>query len=285
MQGKIEVGGQAVIEGVMMRSPNYVAVSARTDRGIVTKRERLRKKKAFFKWPFVRGVVGLFEMLVIGMKALTWSANQAGDEDEQMSTMDIVLVFVFSFLFVVVGFIVAPFYVTKLIVGSSGVLFNLVDGLIRVGVFVVYLLVISMMKDVKTVFQYHGAEHKAVNCYEAGLKLNVKNCQKYKTLHPRCGTSFIVIVLVVSILVFSLITGSVVVRLMSRILLLPVIAGLSFEFLKFAGKHHKNIIVRLLNYPGMLIQKVTTKEPDDKQVEVAIKSLKEVLRLEKGKSI
>ncbi|MBW3003881.1 DUF1385 domain-containing protein [Candidatus Woesearchaeota archaeon] len=273
---KQEIGGQAVIEGVMMRSPTDLTIAVRKeDNSIVTKKERIRRLKKPFRAPFIRGIVSLVDTVVIGIKALTWSANQATDHDEELRGRDIFFIIAVSFAFAIAFFIVLPLYLTKLVTQDQGIIFNLIDGVIRIGVFLIYILAISLMKDVKRIFQYHGAEHKAVNCYEDNKALTVKNVKKYSTLHPRCGTAFLVIVLVISILVFSVITSpSFWVKLISRIILIPVVAGISFEFLKLAGRYRHNPIIKILNAPGMGIQKITTKEPDDKQIEVAIKSLK-----------
>lgn len=278
----VEIGGQAVIEGVMMRSPDHLVISVRKESGdIKVKKERIRKLKRPFRAPFIRGIVSLIDSLVMGIKALTWSANQASGEEDELKARDIAFILGVSFAFAILFFVALPLYLTKLITINKGILFNLIDGIIRIAVFIVYVLVISAMKDVKRIFQYHGAEHKAVNCYEKGEKLTIENVRKYPTLHPRCGTAFLVIVLIVSILIFSVIVSEDFwIKLSSRILLIPVVAGISFELLKFAGKHRNNRLIRILNAPGLAVQRITTKEPDKDQIEVAIRALKETLKLE-----
>jgi len=179
-------------------------------------------------------------------------------------------------------FIIAPLYITKIITSNRGVLFNLIDGIIRIIIFLLYIFLISFLNDVKRLFQYHGAEHKAVNCYEANKKLTLENAKKFTTIHARCGTSFIIIVLVLSILIFSLVTSeSFFIKLISRILLLPVIIGVSYEFLKFSDKYKNNFFVKMLVRPGLWLQKLTTGEPNNKQIMTAINSLRLVLKLEK----
>ena len=283
MAKKAAVGGQAVIEGVMMRNKDKVAIATRAGNGrIKVKTEKfksLAKKYPFLKLPFFRGVLNLIEMLVMGINALTYSANQlAGEEDEELSTLQIVLTISIAVLITIAVFIVLPLFLTKLITSNRSILFNVIDGLIRIVLFIGYIWGISLMKDIKRVFQYHGAEHKAVNCYEAGEKLTPKNCRKFTTAHRRCGTTFLILVLIISILIFSLITSPQwYIKLIGRILLLPVIIGVSYEVLKLGAKYEKNIILRIISAPGLWLQKLTTKQPDDKQVEVAIKSLKKVL--------
>ena len=273
------IGGQAIIEGVMMKSQDKYAVSVRLQNGkIKTKKQRLKKRNKLFKAPFFRGFFVLLDTLILGIKALSWSANQQLEKKEKITMKEMIFTLVISFLFVILFFIVVPFYLTGLIVGK-GILFNLIDGVLRIGIFLVYISVISLMKDVKLLFKYHGAEHKAVNCYESGKELNVKNCRKFTTINPRCGTSFLVIVLAISILIFSLIiTEHWYIRLGARIVLMPVIAAVSYEVLKLSSKFNKNIVFKILNAPGLWIQKITTKEPTNKQMEVAITSLKAVLK-------
>ncbi|MBW3012021.1 DUF1385 domain-containing protein [Candidatus Woesearchaeota archaeon] len=273
------IGGQAVIEGVMMKSDSKLAISVRKPDGKIKTTSRslnpIGSRIKLLSKPFVRGTVVLFETLVLGLEALSWSAREADEDEKPLSKLAMALTIVISFLLAIGLFIVLPLYLTKFIVESRGFLFNLMDGLIRLVVFLGYLLIISMMKDVKRVFEYHGAEHMAVHCYEEGKPLNVQNVRKYTTLHGRCGTAFVIIVLVFSILVFSLITSpNILVKLVGRIILIPVIAGVSYEILKFTDRFKKNKIVWLIMQPGLFIQKITTKQPVDKQIEVAIEALK-----------
>ena len=301
---KPSIGGQAVLEGVMMRSPNYYATSVRNDKGnIVVQLKKVKKYPAFFKLPFVRGIVNLIDMMVIGIKSLTWSANQiSDDEDEKLSNFQITLTLFVSIGFAILLFVALPYFlstITGVKEEVSPILFNLIDGIIKIAVFIIYIYAISMIKDIKRVFEYHGAEHKTVYCYESGKPLTVKNVKKYSTKHPRCGTSFILIVLLISIAVFSLIPSIMtwifpsfislpfflrkVMLFIIRILFLPLVASISYELLRFSGKHSKNKLVGIISYPGLLLQYITTKEPDNKQIEVAIKSMQLVINKEKIK--
>ena len=277
------VGGQAVIEGVMMKTEKNMAVSVRLQNNkIKTKKEHLKRRKKWFTWPFIRGVINLFDVLVLGIKTLSWSANQQLEEKEKLTRFQLGLTILLSLGFGVLIFIVIPFFVTSLF-PVRDFWFNLVDGLLRVFVLIAYLLLISLMKDVQLLFKYHGAEHKVVNCYEAGKKLTVDNVKKFSTLHPRCGTSFLVIVLAVSVLVFSLIIGPWYLKILGRVILLPVIAAISYEILKLGGKFRKNRLMKIINTPGMWIQKISTKEPTNKQIEVAVTAFNAVLRMERFK--
>lgn len=278
------IGGQAVIEGVMMKNADKVAVAVRKPNNkISVKRMKYRsiaRKKGlqWLGWPFFRGIIVLIETLVLGIKALSYSANESlGEEEEKISTKEMVLTILFAMLVAVGFFIVLPLYLTKL-TQTQGILFNLIDGLIRVALFVAYVVGISFMKDIKRIFQYHGAEHKAVNCHEAGLALNYKNAKQFTTVHSRCGTTFILIVLVISIIIFSLIISeNFWIKLAGRILLMPVIAGIAYELLRLSARYERNMILRALSAPGMWLQKITTREPNKKQLEVAIAALKKVL--------
>lgn len=267
----------------MMKNGPRLSVAVRLPNG----RIKLKKEKydsvvnryKSLKWPFLRGIIYLFEMLIIGMKTLTWSADQQMGEGEQpLKTSELVLTFVLAFALTILIFIALPFFLSSYIDPSRGFLFNALDGFFRFAFFVGYVSVIGMMEDVKRLFQYHGAEHKAVNCYEAKLPLTVKNAKKFTTIHPRCGTSFIVIVILLSIVLFTFITTPVwYYKFFARILLIPVIAGISYELLKLSAKFTKHPIVAMLIYPGLAMQKITTKEPDDKQLAVALRAIKAVL--------
>lgn len=274
------IGGQAVIEGVMMKSDSKVAVSVRKKNKIVTEMMRYRpisKKYTIFTLPILRGVVNLIEMLVIGMKALTWSANQQSGEDDQISKKEIGITILIATAATVLIFIVAPYYLTKLLIKETNFLFNLVDGVFRIIIFFLYLVLIGFMADMKQIFRYHGAEHKAVNCYEAGVPLTPKNAKKYPKEHIRCGTSLLVIVIVVSILLFSLIKDPRwYVNIPLRILFVPLIAGIAYEAVKIASRFKNNALVKIILAPGIWTQKLTTKEPTLKQIEVAIKALNAV---------
>lgn len=277
MASKLEaLGGQAVIEGVMMKSENKLAVAVRLPNSkIKVKVEKLKKLNKFWRIPVIRGFVQLILILIIGIKALSWSADQQLAKEEKLSAFGMALTILFSLGMAVLFFIIAPFFLTKLIV-EKGFLFNLVDGIIRIIIFIIYVVIIAQMKDIKTLFRYHGAEHKTVNCYEAKLPLTIKNIKKFPTLHPRCGTAFILIVLIISIFIFSLVHGTWQLRLLSRIILIPVIAGISYEILKLSARFRNSIIMKIITAPGLAMQKLTTAEPTERMIEVAVKALKKV---------
>jgi uncharacterized protein YqhQ len=292
---KINIGGQAVIEGVMMRAPRSVAVAVRRPTGEIVVRKDLvvpvSERFPILKMPVIRGAVALVTSLVMGMKALNFSANEAnveaGQDKQQMSPMVMGGTIAVALLFGVALFFILPLYLTKLLVpliGSSNVMFNLVDGVIRVAVFLLYVFSISRMSDIKRVFQYHGAEHKSIFAFEAGESLTVENVKKFSRLHPRCGTSFLLIVMLVSIFIFSLIPKlwPFYMKAGARVVLLPLIAGVSYEFLKWSARHEKSSLVRALIAPGLALQRLTTREPDESQLEVAIRSMEEALDVNEG---
>ena len=299
---KIHVGGQAVIEGVMMRAPRSVAIAVRRPDGeIVVKRELvapLSERFPIVKLPIIRGAVALFTSLIIGIKALNFSANEAMTEEEkdkegvkegggELSSWALAGTMTVAFGFGICLFFLFPLYLTKLmipVIGDNNIVFNLVDGVVRVIVFLLYIWAISRMKDIQRVFQYHGAEHKSIFAFEAGEELIVENVRRFSRLHPRCGTSFLLIVMLVSIAVFSLIPKlwPFYLKAGSRIVLLPMIAGISYEFLKWSATHENHPLVKMIIAPGLGLQRLTTREPDDSQLEVAIRSLNEALDLNSG---
>jgi uncharacterized protein YqhQ len=298
---KINVGGQAVIEGVMMRAPRSVAIAVRRPNGEIVVRKELvvplSERYPIVKLPIVRGAVALFTSLIIGIKALNFSANEAMTEEEkdkegekagaELSSWAMAGTMTIAFGFGICLFFLFPLYLTKLmtpVIGDNNVIFNLVDGVIRVMVFLAYIWAISRMNDIKRVFQYHGAEHKSIFAYEAGEELTIENVRRYSRLHPRCGTSFLLIVMLVSIAVFSLIPKEwlFAYKAGSRIILLPMIAGISYEFLRWSAKNEANPLVKLIITPGLSLQRMTTGEPDDEQLEVAIRSLNEALEVNAG---
>ena len=299
MAKKHPVGGQAVVEGIMIKGPKGISVAVRSSDGkIVDKVDPLPKKTLFSSIMFIRGVYNLIEQLVYGMRALIWSSNQVlgeSEDDEELSKGEVALLLLTSFAFAIIFFVALPYFLTY-IMGLdetvNPVLFNLVDGVVKITIFFLYLVVISLMKDIRRIFQYHGAEHKAIYCYENDKELTVKNVKAYSTLHPRCGTSFLMYVLFVSVFVFALLPSAAYalfpefsalnpwaqkgILFPLRILFIPVIAGISYEILKLAAKYD-NPIFSLLSLPGLAVQKITTKEPDDKQIEVAIHAIKKVI--------
>jgi len=250
---KLTIGGQAVIEGVMMRSPKYYAVAVqKKNRKIITKTIRfksIQQRHWLYRLPIIRGVIVLFETLVIGMKILFYSSQQAEDEkEEKLSWKELAITFGISIVLVLALFKFLPLFLAYFFqkkLGLGNVYFNLIDGGFKLLLFLLYIILISAMKDVRRLFQYHGAEHMAVSCYEGGKKLTIKNVRKYSTLQPRCGTSFIFSVILISIIIYIFIPFqySLWQKYILRILLLPVIAGLSYELIRLAGKFPKNPIL------------------------------------------
>lgn len=288
-----KIGGQAVIEGVMMRAPRAMTVAVRRPTGeIALKADRLSllsDRVRILKWPVLRGTVALFGTLVLGIRALNYSAQEALDEEEgEIGTLAMAGTILAAFGLAVVLFLFLPLWATRLIeryfswVGGQWA-FNAVDGVIRIVVFFLYLAGITLMKDVRRIFQYHGAEHMSIYTLEAGQELTVENARQYGTMHPRCGTSFLLIVMVLSIIVFAQIpqVWSLQAKALSRVILIPVIAGLSYETLKLGDRHRDVPAMKLLLYPGLLMQRLTTREPTDDQIEVALVALKEALAMER----
>ncbi|PIN75568.1 hypothetical protein COV17_03765 [Candidatus Woesearchaeota archaeon CG10_big_fil_rev_8_21_14_0_10_36_11] len=273
----MNVGGQAVIEGVMMRNKDKFAVAVRAKNGeIKIKKEKSSRFPKMFNIFFLRGIVGLAYTLYDGIRALIWSSNQQLETEEKITKKETVGMVLMSLLFAVVFFVGLPFLAAHLI-HSEGVWFNILDGVFRVVLFVGYLIGISFMSDVKVLFRYHGAEHKAIACYEAKKTLILQNVKKYSRFHPRCGTSFLFVVLLISIFLFSLLNGPLWMKLVGRIVLLPVIAGISYELIKLSGRFSKNPIIKVIIAPGLWLQRITTKEPTEEQLEVGIAALKSVL--------
>ncbi len=272
------VGGQAVIEGVMMRAPEAWAVAVRRPDGVIeAKRNDLpgivsRSKGA--KVPFLRGIFVLAESLSLGFRALSWSAEKAGDEEEQVSRATVIWTMVLAVVLAIGLFILVPVLAAgflKRYVADSNIAFVVIDGVIRISLVVGYIWLIGRADDIQRVFQYHGAEHKTIHAYENGDPLDVESIQKYSPRHPRCGTSFIIIVAMVAFFVFLLLAPlQFVWQVVARIALIPVIAGISYEVLKASAGHRW---LAWASKPGMWIQSITTKEPDDDQVEVAVASL------------
>ncbi len=277
------VGGQAVIEGVMMKGPGRLATAVREPNGNIVVREEssrsLGERYPILKKPMLRGVVILGESLVQGMKALSFSAQAAGEEGEELSNREIVLTMLFALGLAVLLFVIVPTYAAKYI--HSAVtdprLLNLFEGILRLLIFLLYIGAISRMKDIQRVFEYHGAEHKSIHAYEAGVPLTVEEVQKFSTLHPRCGTNFLLIVMVVSIILFAFLGWpDLWLRIATRVVLLPLVAGIAYEIIRFAGSS-KAAWVHYVILPGLWLQKLTTRQPDDEQVEVAIRALLAVL--------
>lgn len=284
MNKKPNVGGQAVIEGVMMRGKTHVAVAVRQPDGEISVDVRpvnsISDRYPILKKPFLRGVVSLVESLVMGMKALAYSAQVSGDEDEKLDSKEMALTIAVSAGLAILLFIVIPTWSMRFLTGitQDHMVLNLAEGVLRMAIFLAYIAAISSMNDIQRVFQYHGAEHKTIYTYEAGLPLKVENVRPFSTLHPRCGTNFLMIVMLISMFIFTFLGWpSLLERIASRIILMPVIAGVSYELIRYAGAHTDNPLVRIAITPGLLLQKLTTRQPDDSQIEVAIASLKAVV--------
>ncbi len=279
------VGGQAVIEGVLMRNEDDISVAVRrvSDGEIVVRNLEPRKKfNRLSQIPFVRGLFNLYDMLSTGIRALNLSAEVALEEEEEdFGTKEAVLTTGLALLISIGFFVILPVWATNNLWGLSegnAFLFNLVEGLIRIALFLLYLVTITFFEDIRRVFEYHGAEHKSVYAYEDGKDLSVTEAKGYSTLHPRCGTAFLMIVLIVAILTFSLAGNPpLLIKIASRILLLPVVAGVSYEILRFSGRHTENPLLRPFLMPGLMLQKITTREPSEDQIEVALAALKQVV--------
>jgi uncharacterized protein YqhQ len=290
------VGGQAVLEGVMMRGPGNWAVAVRTPSGEIAQVSKpidsAMARHRVFRLPVVRGVIALGESLAIGFRALAISANYAaqeeGEEGEEVQTElsrgALIFAFAVAIGFAVMLFKVTPGLLTELLPIKSTGWFVIVEGLIRVSIFIAYLSLISLLPDLRRVFQYHAAEHKAINAYEAGEKLEPEVVQRYSLIHPRCGTAFLLWVMVIAVFVFAFFGRPHWYWLIAeRILLLPVIAGIAYELIRFAGKHSDNRLLMTLLAPGMWLQRLTTRQPSLDQLEVSIRALNEVLHLEESR--
>ncbi|NLI91100.1 MAG: DUF1385 domain-containing protein [Peptococcaceae bacterium] len=281
----VQYGGQALIEGVMMRGPRAIAMAIRLPNGeIEVTKEDIRQwsQKPILKLPIIRGFVALIESLILGSKALMFSANRAvGEEEgEELSFWEMAITIIVALgagVLLFVGLPTATAHLFKFLFPGS-ILQNILEGLIRLLILFLYIILISRLKDIQRVFEYHGAEHKAIFAHESGEELSVENARKYSRMHPRCGTSFLLIVVVVSIFVFAFLgLEPLWWRILSRILLMPLVAGISYEMLKISGRHANSIFCRWLVVPGLLLQKLTTREPDDSQIEVAIAALNGII--------
>ncbi|MBM3705637.1 MAG: DUF1385 domain-containing protein [Actinobacteria bacterium] len=284
---KLNVGGQAVLEGVMMRSRRFWAVAVRKPDGTIASEvfrevSIINRKKAL-GWPFIRGIVALVENLSLGFKALSYSVNEATGQEVAMSRKQMGISIAIALIFTVGVFFILPTLLGRTFSNAipNTILYNLIEGLIRIAFLVTYIVAVSFLKDIRRLFQYHGAEHKTIQAYEYGEELTAENIIKYSRLHLRCGTSFLLIVMIVSLLVFALLgKPPLYLRIISRVLLIPVIAGISYELIRFAGKFSRYKIINVVFYPGLLLQRITTREPDIKQIEVATVSLKRILEAE-----
>ena len=297
---KTSIGGQAVIEGVMMKGPKDIAVAVRKSNGeiVIDKKPvaSILQKSKFLKLPIIRGIISFVESMVIGVRTLMFSAELYDLEEEdptyKPSKFDEWLEKVFKnkdaviYTSVVIAlvlsmalFVFLPATITKYTTEfiSNSVLRSLIEGATRMIIFVLYIWLVSRSKDIQRVFEYHGAEHKTIACYEHGEELTVENVKKHCRLHPRCGTSFLIEVMIISVIVFSFLSwDSLPIRILSKLLLMPFVAGIAYELIKIAGRCD-NKLIQIINKPGLWLQKITTKEPDDEQIEVAIRSILEVI--------
>ena len=275
-------GGQALIEGVMMRSRTHVVMCVRQPNNeILTRTEELNplsKRYKILGFPFLRGIIALFETFYLGVKGLYFSANAVLEEEEKFTYKEFAIVVVMA-LALASFFFIVHYLLTELF-GLTGMFFYIVEAVLRLAMFLLYLTLVATWGEFKKILQYHGAEHKTISAYEAGVPLNVANVKKFSRLHPRCGTSFIFIVFFVSILLFSIMPDlGFVVRLAYRVLLIPLIGAISYELLKLSDRYKGSLIMRIVTMPGLTFQHLTTREPDDDMMEVAIRALNEVGRL------
>ncbi|GAB6137281.1 DUF1385 domain-containing protein [Halanaerobaculum tunisiense] len=287
-----QYGGQAVIEGVMMRGEKSIAVAVRKDNGEIILDEQpftsITDKFKILGLPLLRGVIALFQSLILGLQALTFSANQFSEEEEELSWSELIISIGTALGLAILLFVVLPAGVIGFIQSyiNSNLVLNLLEGIIKVSVLLAYITIISHLEDIERVFEYHGAEHKVIHNYESDLSLTVENARQFSTLHPRCGTNFLLLVMVVSILLFSFFgRPDLVSRILIHIALLPVVAGISYELIKLAGKEAAPQPIKWIAIPGLYLQKLTTAEPSSEQLEVAIKSLEAVLEEEEELTI
>lgn len=290
---ELHIGGQAVIEGVMIRGKtNWVIAVRRPNKEIIVEERKvnsLGKKYPILTKFILRGMLALVESLGIGFQALNFSAKEAmeGEFEEEMGLKEMIFVFGMAAVLIIGLFFILPAYLSSLLDGyiSSTILSNIVEGLIRIAIFVSYLFVVSRLKDIRRVFEYHGAEHKVINAYEAGEELTPESAEKYSTLHVRCGTAFVLIVMIVLIIVFAFLgRPSILMRIVSRLFIIPLVTGVSYEIIKFSSKYEDSFFVKMITWPGLLLQRLTTREPSKDQLEVAIFSVRRLLELENTKN-
>lgn len=309
----LTIGGQALIEGVMMRSPSFVAFAVRKKNGSLKTKDyvfhSLIQKYKLLSLPILRGMVHLIEMMVIGFKALNFSAQEYADEKRETSEcmsnspkreqknssfefLSMIFSFLLSLVFAFFLFKFIPLAITEWLrqkipfIQQNPLVFNLIDGMIRIAIFFLYIAILSFFKSFQRIFEYHGAEHMAIHAYEKGAALTKENVLKEHPEHPRCGTSFLLIVFIASILLYTLVPRNSIfwINLAQRLAVIPLIAGVGYELLKWSAKYQEHALVKLLVLPGMLTQKITTKRPADDQIEVAIAALQRALELEQTKS-
>lgn len=290
MKPKTSIGGQAVIEGVMMRGPKDIATAVREPSGNITVKvdplKSITDKYPILKKPLLRGVVALGEALIYGLKALSFSAQAAGEEGEELTDKEMAMTMLFSLGLAIVLFVIIPTFAAKYIHSAitDPKLLNIFEGVLRLLIFLGYVAAISRLKDIQRVFEYHGAEHKVINAYEAGVPLDPEHVRPYSRLHPRCGTNFLLIVMIVSIITFAFLGWpDLWMRILSRVLLMPLVAGIAYEIIRFAGRSESQWVACAIA-PGLWLQHLTTREPDDSQIEVAIRALEAVKPQEEQKA-
>lgn len=287
------IGGQALIEGIVMRSTEKTAIVVRKKDGNFEIKEKINKKPSVFsKIPFIRGIINLFSSLIEGYEALDFSAKFI-DDDNKSSKFEVFLekklgskkfeklimaiALIGGTILPLFLFIFMPTFIVSFINIENNIALNLIEGLVRISIFLIFMYLISKMPDIKRTFGFHGAEHKTIACYEAGLELTVENVRPQTRMHKRCGTSFLFIVMIISILLFSVVPSStLLIKLFYRIFLIPVVIGISYEFIRYEGSHD-NLFTKILAYPGLMLQKLTTNEPDDFMIETAIEATKRVI--------
>jgi len=289
MADKFHYGGQAVIEGVMMRGQKVTVTAVRRPNGEIG--ARVKSLSSLYtgrirRIPLLRGVIVLLEAIVLGIGSLMYSANAALEEEEEQVSGIFIWIMVFvSFAFAIGIFFIAPLFLTQLFDSqiSSSLVFHIIEGLVRLAIFILYLKLISLMPDIKRVFAYHGAEHATINAFEAGVSLNAETVKKHSTAHTRCSTSFLLTVLILAIIVFALVgRQDMLVMVASRVLLLPVIAAIGYEITFFSARHINNPFIKVMVAPGLWLQNMTTRKPDEKQIEVAISALEKTLAIDSG---
>lgn len=289
---KIRIGGQAVVNGVMMRSDNYVSTAVRDSKGKIIVRSReyhsATEKKGILSWPFIRGVIILYEVMVLGLKELTWASNKTAQKGEKLSKKEAVLAIVISLALALIIFKLTPWALANVfnrIFKIDNVFLNVLDAFFKIVILVIYFSILGMSKDVSTLFEYHGAEHKTVFCFEKKKKLTPENAIKFSRIHPRCGTTFVFFVFIVGLFFYILIppAAGFWMNLLIRIMLLPLIAGVAYEVIRLEGKYYENRLVKVLIWPGLQFQRLTTRNPSKKQIEVAIAALNECIKKEKAR--
>ena len=284
---KLRVGGQSVVNGVMMRSENLYSIALRNQSKEIDVElfsvKSIIKKYPIAKVPLIRGAVALIENLTLGFKALMYSVDKTSGEEVEISWLHMTISIILAVALTFGLFFTLPTFLGKFIYQSipNIFLYNLVEGLIRLTILISYIIFTSFLKDIKTLYEYHGAEHKVIHAYEAGDELTASKVSKYSTLHMRCGTAFLMIVVVISIIIFSLLgRQSLIQRIIYRIILVPLIMGISYEFIRLAGKFPESLILKIVSFPGLLLQRITTRIPSEEQLEVAIVALEKVINRE-----